>query len=89
MTTKTESDLQQAQANLQALQSELDRLEQQKAQVLGEADSRWEGINQKSGEISIPPARKDIFVERFAVAWVPYHVVRAGGRVLTLPAFKL
>jgi len=89
MTSKTDSDLQQAQANVQALQRELNVLEQEKASAFREIEDRWAEVVEKTTEVTIPPAKKDIFVETFAVAWVPHHIVRTGGRMLTLPAFKL
>jgi hypothetical protein len=77
MTSKTDSDLQQAQANVQAFQRELNVLEQEKASAFREIEDRWTEVVEKTTEVTIPPAKKDIFVERFAIAWVPHHIVRA------------
>jgi hypothetical protein len=89
MTTKTESDLQQSQASLQALERELEALEREKAAATAEIQERWANVIDSTIEISIPPTKKDILVERFAIVWVPHHIVRVGGRVLTLPASKI
>lgn len=38
-------------------------------------------------QISVNPLKKDILVELFGVAWLPYHVVEAGGRTEELAGY--
>ena len=39
--------------------------------------------------MSIQPYKKDVVVDLFGIAWMPYHVVDIDGRALEVPAFVL
>jgi hypothetical protein len=38
-------------------------------------------------QVAANPLKKDILVELFGVAWLPYHVVEAGGRTEELAGY--
>ena len=38
-------------------------------------------------EITVNPYKKDILVEIFGVAWMPFHLVEVAGQIVELPGF--
>jgi hypothetical protein len=38
-------------------------------------------------EIPIAALKKDVLLDLFGVAWMPFHIVRMGGDVVELPGF--
>jgi hypothetical protein len=38
--------------------------------------------------ITVRPYKKDILVDLFGVAWMPYHIVDAEARLFELPGFE-
>ncbi len=88
MTTKARNDLTQEIADLEALQRDVSRMEAEMDNALREVDGRWEAAADRVTEVPIAPARSNIYVERFAVAWLPHHIIQAGGQYLTLPAHE-
>ena len=50
---------------------------------------KWIEISDDMELIAIHPYKKDILVDLFGVAWLPYHIVEAGGRRFELPGFGI
>jgi len=63
-------------------------LEDEKAAALKEIEDRWAQTVNDVNELPITPAKKDIFVELFGIAWAPYYLVRSGDQVNEIPAFR-
>ncbi len=89
MTAKAKSDLQQETADLQALQRDLERTQAELAEKLREVDERWGNTAERVSEVPLAPTRSNIYVERFALAWLPHHIVEGGGQYLVLPAYEV
>jgi hypothetical protein len=58
--------------------------EADKAAVL----DRWNKVAEDVQEVSVAPAKKDIYTELFGIAWLPYYTVKAGMEDRFIPAFK-
>jgi hypothetical protein len=39
-------------------------------------------------EIELAPLKKDVLVDLFGVAWLPFYVVETGGGIKELPAYQ-
>jgi len=50
-------------------------------------EERWGEVAADITQIAVNPLKKDILVELFGVAWLPYHVVEAGGRTEQLAGY--
>ncbi|NLF52192.1 MAG: DUF87 domain-containing protein [Leptolinea sp.] len=59
-------------------------METEKADVL----AKWQEMAEAVDEISVSPAKKDIYMELFGIAWLPYYAVKAGLQDRLIPAFK-
>ncbi len=78
---KEEKDVEIAIENLNSLQNEMDL-------TIAQIEREWSEKASEIEEISLTPLKKDIFVELFGVAWVPYYIVEMDGRRQSICAFS-
>ncbi len=85
----------EAAARLEQEKQELVVLEEQLAQLKSgmEAEKvdvleKWQEKAEDVEEIAVAPAKKDIYIELFGIAWLPYYTVKAGLEDRLIPAFK-
>ena len=67
---------------------QIDDLKEEMTQALGDVKEKWAEIADDMTQIPIKPYKKDILLELFGVAWMPFLVVDAGGMTLELPGFE-
>jgi predicted nuclease with TOPRIM domain len=89
MTAKAGDDVEESEEEIERLKKEIDRIEEEMKQALDDLEEQWNDIAARTTEIKISPLKKDVVVELFGVAWVPYHLVEAGGRQLRLAGYAL
>lgn len=80
-------DLEQIRKELDRLEDQLKELERERAQLVSAAQERWAGMVNDQVEVPLTLQKKDIYLEIFSVAWLPYYIVRAGAQVVELPAY--
>ena len=86
LTAPSTGCLQKEQKELDDLESEFQSLQQQQESELQALKDRWAKVVNDIHEISLPPARKDLFVERFGIAWQPYVVFKTvEGKLVEAP----
>ena len=56
--------------------------------AVDEVEDKWEEIATEIEEIPVAPYKKDILIDVYGVAWMPFHVVEDGDRIIELPGFK-
>lgn len=85
----------EAAARLEQEKQELIVLEEQFAQLKSAMETekadvlaKWQTVAEDVEEISVAPAKKDIYMELFGIAWLPYYTVKAGLEDRLIPAFK-
>ncbi len=88
MTEKAKADVKESEEAIKAMRRELEELEKEHNQALEEVNARWSEIADNMTEIPVTPYKKDVLVELFGVAWVPYYQVRAGSESLVVPAYR-
>lgn len=87
MSEKAEADVEESLDAIDDYKQEIAELEREKAKALEDVNQKWHDIVDDMTEISITPYKKDILVNLFGVAWMPYHVVQVEKEVLELPGF--
>lgn len=73
-------DVEDAIKNLEAMQTEM-------KDTIAQLEQEWSGKANDITEITITPLKKDIFIELFGIAWVPYYVVKIDGITRRICAF--
>ena len=88
MTTKAKADVEESEDTIVALEKELANLTQEIETEVDEIEEKWKLDNIEIEEIKVPPFKKDILIDLFGVAWMPYYVVDSGDRKIELKAYK-
>ncbi|HSF81423.1 MAG TPA: DUF87 domain-containing protein [Anaerolineales bacterium] len=87
MTEKAKADVEESLEAIADMKKELAALEKEKALALDEINEKWRRVAEEVTEITIAPLKKDVLVDLFGVAWVPFHVVQLGQETVELPGF--
>jgi hypothetical protein len=87
MTTRAGADVKESKEAIAEFEKQIAQLQAEKEAALKEVSERWEEIAGQATEIQVAPAKKDILVELFGVAWFPYYAVKVGEEVVELPGF--
>ncbi len=87
MAEQARADLEQVRKELDALEDQAKALDGEHRQALSAVQERWAGLVNDAVEIPLVPQKKDIYVELFGVAWLPFYQLRAGAQLIELPAF--
>nr|MBC8508756.1 hypothetical protein [Chloroflexota bacterium] len=88
MTEKAKADVEESIEAIEEYENQINDLEGEAAQAIQDVKDKWADIADDMVEIPIRPFKKDILVDLFGVAWMPYHTVQAGGRTLELPGYQ-
>jgi hypothetical protein len=88
LTEQAKADVEESRVAIAELKKQIAAIEQEKAQALEEVNNRWSEIANQVEEIQLTPLKKDVLIDAFGVAWVPYYVVQAGDDTIELPAFQ-
>ena len=89
MAEKAAEDVKESRKAIADYQQQIEVLEKEKEAALQEVNQRWGELASQSKDLSVPPAKKDVLIDAFGVAWLPYYVVSVGEEVVELPAFDL
>jgi hypothetical protein len=87
MAEQARSDLEQVRKELDVLEDQARALTEEHQQAQRDVQERWAGLVNDAVEIPLTPQKKDIYIELFGVAWLPFYLVRAGAQVVELPAY--
>ncbi len=88
MAEEAAARLEQEKSDLAALEAQKASLDANKAADLAAVREKWLKVAEDVQEIPVAPAKKDIYVELFGIAWLPYYTVKAGLEDRLIPAFK-
>ena len=87
MTSQAKADVEESLDAIEDYKRDLADLDKEKAEALEEVERKWSDIVEDVTEIPIAPYKKDVLVDLFGVAWMPYHVVEIEGRRIELPGY--
>ena len=89
MTSRAKAAVEESQDEIVALQKELEALEDEKDEAVDALEEKWMDIAEEVTEIGISPYKKDIHVDLFGIAWLPYHVADDDGNLEEIPAYPV
>ncbi len=88
MTGQAKSDIEESEDVIEELEDQFEALAEEMELAIDEIEEKWSDIASEIDEISINPLKKDILIEIFGVAWMPYHIVDIEGQTIELPGFS-
>jgi hypothetical protein len=87
MTERAKADVEESIEAIEEFEEELEDLEEEMKESLEDLKEQWQEIAGETIDIPVKPYKKDIRVELFGVAWVPYHQVEGDDGSFELPGF--
>lgn len=88
LSQQARSDLEQYQQQLASFREQLEALTHTRDEALQQAQEQWAEKVNDLVEVPINPQKKDIYLELFGIAWMPFYVARMGEKLLELPAYR-
>jgi hypothetical protein len=88
-TARAKEDVQESIEEIAELQGDLAELQEELKVELEEIEEKWAEIIADVTEIPVSPYKKDIDVDLFGVAWVPYYLVQADQDFAEISAYEL
>jgi Helicase HerA, central domain len=88
MTAKSSAEVKESKQAIAEYQKGIADLQAEQAQAVEEVNRKWSEIADDMQEVKISAYQKDVLVELFGVAWVPYHRVKVGEQVTELPGYR-
>ncbi len=89
MTEKAKANVDESIDALEVYKKQISDLEKEKSETIEQVNQKWSEISDDMTEIPIMPFKKDVSVELFGVAWMPYHVVQVGEKIEELPGYGI
>jgi hypothetical protein len=87
MAEKAAEDVKESRKVIADYRQQIEELEKEKEQAIREVNDRWSELASQSEDLTITPAKKDVLLEAFGVAWLPYYLVDTGTGDIELKAF--
>ena len=88
MTSTAKADVEESIDTIAELEHDMAELAEDIEATIDEIEARWAEVAADITQLAVNPLKKDILVELFGVAWMPYHVVEAGGRTEELAGYS-
>jgi hypothetical protein len=88
MTQQAKDTFEQETEELSALKKQLDAMKKEREDTIRQAKERWVDVVNNLTEVPLTPFKKDVFVQMFGVAWLPFYQVKDGSRLRDVPAFN-
>lgn len=89
MTSKAKADIEESKGTIEEFSKELALLEDEMEETIDEIEERWAKAATEIEEEIFTPFKKDVMVELFGVAWVPYWQYESEGERFELPGFSV
>lgn len=87
LTEQAKADVDESLDAIDDYKDQIEALDKEKALAIKEINDRWAQAANQVDEIPITPYKKDIILDLFGVAWVPYHYVQVGEETFELPGY--
>lgn len=88
MASHAKGDVDRSVNMIKDYQEQIATIEQEKAAAVKAVNDKWAEIASQISEIPISAQKKDILLDFFGVAWMPYYLVKLNDQTFELPGFS-
>ena len=88
MTSHAKGNVEESVDAIKDYQEQIAVIEKEKEAALQAVNDKWGEVANQITEIPIAAQKKDILLDFFGVAWMPYHLVKTGEQLDELPGFS-
>jgi len=87
MTKQAKDDIEESEDMIEEIERDIANLTVEMEETFDELEAKWADVARQVSQIPVNPYKKDILVELFGIAWMPYHLVEIAGQIVELPGF--
>ena len=87
LTEQSKADVEESLEAIDEYERQIVALQHEQENATQEINTKWGDLANALTEIPVRPYKKDILLELFGIAWMPYHIVKVGDQTLELPGF--
>ncbi len=87
LASQAEADIEESRIQIAKYRKQIQALEAKMQAEMEEVRAKWIEILEDVDVIVLRPSRRDIFVDAFGIAWMPYHIFADGEDLVDVPAF--
>ncbi len=88
MAKRAKDDVDESVEAIKEYKEQLKTIEEEKAAAIQAVKDNWIEVAGQVSEITVSPLKKDVRLDFFGVAWMPYHLVKIGDQITELPGFS-
>jgi hypothetical protein len=88
MASQAKSNVEDSANTIKDIQDQITAIEKEKADAFQAVNDKWVQVASQIAEIPIAAQKKDVLLDFFGVAWMPYHLVKIGEQLDELPGFS-
>ena len=88
LTAQSKMELEQEQKELAILEEQLTQLQVEKEKAIREVQNRWAQMVNQETQTPLEVNKKDIFLDNFGIAWLPYYLFQTERGTQEVPAFR-
>ena len=87
MTSRARADLDQATQQVKNTERDIQNLANEMEDELKQVDEKWQDVLDDIIDEPVSPFKKNIFMEKFGLLWLPYYAFQKGEEWVTVPAY--
>lgn len=88
MTSQARANVDKSELEIKKIQRDIEELKAEHQADLAKVEHKWEDAVEQVVEEPISPFKKDIFIEKFGLMWLPYYAFKKDDGWVTVPAFR-
>ena len=87
MSAKAKADVKESRDAIEGFKEDIEDLKEERDQALEEIQEKWLEIIEDVEEIPVAPYKKDVLLDMYGIAWMPFHLVSVGEKLEELPGY--
>ena len=88
MTSQAKANVDKSQLEIKNIQRDIEQLKAEQADDLARVNQKWADALDQVVEEPVSAFKKDIYIERFGLVWLPFYAFEKGDDWVTVPAFR-
>jgi hypothetical protein len=88
MTSQAKDNVEKSELEIKNIQGDIEELKSQQQADITKVEEKWAEALDQVVEEPVSAFKKDIFVEKFGLVWLPYYAFPKGEAWVTVPAFR-
>ncbi|NPA26588.1 MAG: DUF87 domain-containing protein [Chloroflexi bacterium] len=87
MTKQVLADITESREAIARYKEQIQEMEEEMNEAMDEVREKWAELLEEYETLTVRPYKREVHVEMFGIAWMPYHVFEVDGELEDVPAF--